>query len=356
MTQKTIVITGASDGIGLEAASQLAGRGHHLVLVGRSPEKTARALERVRRDDPAATSYLVDMGNLAQVRDLATALSADLGSIDVLCNNAGTVFAKRQLTVDGYEATFAVNHLGPFLLTELLRDRLAPDARIVNTASGSHYQGTMDFGDLGFEHGYQIMRAYGRSKLANVLYTRELARQLADSQTTANALHPGAVATNIWSGAPAFARPVLALAKRFMVTPDDGGARIAYLADSPEVEGRSGGYYAKDRIKRPSKLALDDDLVQRLYTESRHMVGLDWAPASDIHLGGSQIRDRHLDQPSGCSARLLATPDGMESATQADRGHLDLNERARIDVASGSPVAHHGNAPTGSGGCQQRRG
>lgn len=274
MAQKTIVITGASDGIGLEAASQLAGRGHHLVLVGRSAEKTAAALERVRRDDPNATSHLVDMGDLAAVRTLAETLGAELPVIDVLCNNAGTVFAKRQLTADGFEATFAVNHLGPFLLTELLRDRLATDARVVNTASVGHYQGTMDFDDLGFERGYQIMRAYGRSKLANVLYARELAQQFEGSDRTANALHPGAVATNIWSGAPAFAKPVLALAKRFMVTPRDGGARIAYLADSPDVAGLSGGYYEKDRLKKPSELALDDAIAHRLYAESRRMVGL----------------------------------------------------------------------------------
>lgn len=274
MTRKTIVITGASDGIGLEAASQLAAQGHQLVLVGRNPEKTAAALERVRRDDPTAASYLVDMGDLASVRKVANALAADLPVIDVLCNNAGTVFAKRELTVDGFEATFAVNHLGPFLLTELLRDRLAADGRIVNTASVGHYRGTMDFDDLGFEHGYQIMRAYGRSKLANVLYTRTLAKQFAGTEMTANALHPGAVATNIWSGAPGFAKPLLAIAKRFMVTPADGGARIAYLAVSPEVAGRSGGYYEKDRLKKPSPIALDDAVADRLYAESRRMVGL----------------------------------------------------------------------------------
>ncbi|MGN6722220.1 MAG: SDR family oxidoreductase [Marmoricola sp.] len=275
MTQKTIVITGASDGIGLEAASQLASHGHHVVVVGRSKEKTARALERVRRDDPSAVSYLVDMGSLADVRELAASLRSDLPSIDVLCNNAGTVFAKRVVTIDGFESTFAVNHLGPFLLTELLRDRIASDGRIVNTASVSHYQGSMNFDDLGFEHGYQIMRAYARSKLANVLYTRQLAKQLEGSGITANALHPGSVATNIWSGAPSFAKPILSLAKRFMVSPEDGGARITYLADSAEVVGLSGGYYEKDHIKAPSKLAQDDALAKRLYDESRRLVGLD---------------------------------------------------------------------------------
>lgn len=275
MTQKTIVITGASDGIGLEAASQLAERGHHLVLVGRNGEKTARALQRVRIADPAATSYVVDMARLESVRELAEALRSEVPTIDVLCNNAGTVFAKRELTVDGFESTFAVNHLGPFLLTELLRDRLSSGGRIVSTASVGHYRGTMDFDNLGFERGYQIMRAYGRSKLANVLYIRELARQLDKTGITANALHPGAVATNIWSGAPGFAKPILSIAKRFMVSPQDGGARISYLADSPDVAGMTGGYYEKDRLKEPSKLAQNDALARRLYNESRQMVGLD---------------------------------------------------------------------------------
>lgn len=276
MTQQTVVITGASDGIGLEAADQLAEKGHHVVLVGRSREKTSRALDRVRRHDPAATSHLVDMGDLAAVRDLAADLLADNPRIEVLCNNAGTVFKSRELTKDGYEATFGVNHLGPFLLTELLRDRLIESgARIVNTSSVGHFRGTMDFDDLGFERGYQIMRAYSRSKLANVVHARELARRLADTPVTVNALHPGAVATNIWSGAPVFAKPVLALAKRMMmVSPAEGGARIAYLASSPEVEGCTGGYYDKDQITTPSALAQDDVLGRRLYDESLRMVGL----------------------------------------------------------------------------------
>jgi len=275
MTAKTIVITGASDGIGLEAASHLAAAGHHLVIVGRNPEKTQRALARVRPHDPEATSYLVDMASLDSVRELAASLDRDLPVIDVLCNNAGTVYAKRTLTADGFEATFAVNHLGPFLLTELLRDKLAGDGRIVNTASGSHYGATMNFDDLGFERGYQIMRAYGRSKLANVLYTRELARQGEGTEQTANCLHPGTLATSIWAGAPRFTKPALAVLKRFMTDPVVGGSRIAYLAESPEVAGLTGGYYDKNRLKTPSKLARDNDLAQRLYRESRTLVGLD---------------------------------------------------------------------------------
>jgi len=277
--QKTIVITGASDGIGLESASQLAAQGHHLVLVGRNPAKLAAAVERVTTETPTVPveSFVCDFAVLADVRKLATDLLAAYPRIDVLMNNAGTVYDKRTLTVDGYESTFAVNHLAPFLLTELLLDRIiaSGSARIVTTSSVGHYRGTMDFDDLGFERGYQIMRAYGRSKLANVLYTRSLTHRLAGSGVTANCLHPGAVATNIWSGAPAIAKPILAVAKKlFMVSPAEGGATLTYLATNAEVEGRTGGYYEKNRIKEPSELAQDEEISQRLVQVSREMVGL----------------------------------------------------------------------------------
>jgi NAD(P)-dependent dehydrogenase (short-subunit alcohol dehydrogenase family) len=279
MTQKLIVITGASDGIGLEAASQLAAQGHHVALVGRNSDKLAAAVKRIRAETPTAPvdSFVCDFAVLQEVRNLASGLLAAYPRIDVLINNAGTVYDKRTQTVDGYESTFAVNHLAPFLLTELLLDRIIASgpARIVTTASVGHYRGSMDFDDLGFEHGYQIMRAYSRSKLANVLYTRVLAQRLGGTGVTANCLHPGAVATNIWSGAPAFAKPILAVAKKlFMVSPEDGGATLTYLATNDEVEGRTGGYYEKNRIKEPSELAQDDAVGRKLVDVSRKLVGL----------------------------------------------------------------------------------
>ena len=275
---KTIVITGASDGIGLESASQLAAEGHHVVMVGRSPAKLEAAVARVRGESPDAPvdSFVCDFASLEDVRGLAHELLGEYPRIDVLVNNAGTVFDKRTLTVDGIEATFQVNHLSGFLLTELLLDRIVASApaRIVTTSSVGHFSGTMDFDDLGFARGYQIMRAYGRSKLANVLYTRHLARRLDATVVTANCLHPGAVATNIWSGAPWFARPVLEIGKRlFMVSPAKGGERLTYLATSPEVEGRTGGYYEQDRLKEPAALARDDAVADRLVEVSRDLVG-----------------------------------------------------------------------------------
>jgi len=276
---KTIVVTGASDGIGLECSSQLARQGHHLVMVGRNPAKLEAAVSRVRGESPGVPveSFVCDFASLEDVRGLAHELLAGYPRIDVLVNNAGTVFDKRTLTVDGIEATFQVNHLSGFLLTELLLDRIVASApsRIVTTSSVGHFSGTMDFEDLGFERGYQIMRAYGRSKLANVLHVRHLSRRLEGTGVTANCLHPGAVATNIWSGAPWFARPVLEIGKRlFMVSPATGGARLTFLATSPEVEGRTGGYYEQDRLKEPAALARDDAVADRLDAVSRELVGL----------------------------------------------------------------------------------
>jgi retinol dehydrogenase-14 len=274
---KTVVITGATNGLGLESAQQVAAEGHRLVLVGRKPAKLESAAEKVRSAGAADVETVVaDYESFASVREAAAEIRRTCPRIDVLVNNAGTVYASRTLTRDGVEATFQVNHLSGFLLTELLKDVLVASApaRIVNTSSMGHLQGTMDFDDLGFEKGYQIMRAYGRSKLANVLHARSLAAELSDTGVTANALHPGAVATDIWSGAPWFARPVLAVAKRFMRKPAEGGAAITYLALSPEVEGRSGGYYDDDTLEEPSEIARDDEVRDRLRQVSLELVGL----------------------------------------------------------------------------------
>ena len=277
--QKCVVITGASDGIGLEAASLLAAQGHRVVMVGRTAAKLDAAAARVRAESPdvPVDTFVCDFASLGAVRRLAGALLAAYPRIDVLVSNAGTVFDRRTVTEDGIEATFQVNHLAGFLLVELLLDRIVESApaRIVITASAGHYGGTMDLEDLGFERGYQIMRAYNRSKLANVLHTRHLARRLEGTGVTVNTLHPGAVATNIWSGAPWFARPVLSLAKRVvMVSPRTGGERLAFLATSPEVEGRTGGYYQQNELKQPASLARDDALAERLDAVSREMVAL----------------------------------------------------------------------------------
>ena len=275
-TPRTVVLTGATNGIGLESSLQLAAQGHRLVLVGRNPDKLRAASERVTAAGADTVDCVVaDFESLHSVGAAAARIGEVCPRIDVLVNNAGTVYDQRTVTGDGFEATWQVNHLGGFLLTELLRDRLVPGSRVVTTSSAGHFQGTMDLDDVGFEHGgYGIMRAYSRSKLANVLHTRWLARELEPVGVTVNCLHPGAVATDIWSGAPWYARPVLAVAKRFMRKPADGGARITFLATGPSVEGESGGYYDDDRLTEPSDLARDDALGGRVCELSQHQVGL----------------------------------------------------------------------------------
>jgi NAD(P)-dependent dehydrogenase (short-subunit alcohol dehydrogenase family) len=277
---KNILVTGATSGIGREASVELARRGARVVLVGRDRARTEGAVAQVRsRSGSAEVSHLLcDFSSQASIRRLAAEVLARHDRLDVLVNNAGGVNKTRQVTVDGIEMTFAVNHLGYFLLTNLLRDllvRSAP-ARVVTVASVGHRQGTLDFDDLGYERGYSIMRAYGRSKLANVLFAAELARRLAGTGVTSNSLHPGSVATNIWSGAPLWAKPIIQLFFRpFFLSAEEGGATIVQLAASPELEGVTGKYFEKGKPVEPAPLARDEALAKRLWEVSADMVGLD---------------------------------------------------------------------------------
>jgi len=275
---KTILITGGSAGIGLWCASVLAEQGHQLILVGRNPGKLATARTQVQANATVEVETLTcDFMSLAAVRALADDVLARHDRLDVLINNAGTVLSRRTETIDGHEATFAVNHLAGYLLTERLKPLLVASApsRIVMTASIGHYQGTMDFDDLGYRQGYGIVKAYSRSKLANVLYMRDLSRELAGTGVTVNALHPGMVSSDIWNGAPWFARPILAVVKRLnMITPEEGGQRLAYLATDPTLSNVTGKYFQNNQIQTPSELAQNDAIAERLRNVSDQLVGL----------------------------------------------------------------------------------
>lgn len=279
MQGKTVLITGATSGIGLEASVALARLGARIVMVGRDPGKTeaAKADVMARSGSREVSHFLCDFSSQAAIRDFAKAFLASHDRLDVLVNNAGGVNKKRRLTVDGIESTFATNHLGYFLLTNLLMDllvRSAP-ARVVTVASKGHRQGTLDFGDLGYERGYGVMRAYTRSKLANVLFAAELARRLEGMGVTSNSLHPGVVATNIWSGAPLWAKPLIQILYRpFFISAEEGAKTIVQLAASPEVEGVTGKYFEERKAVAPAPLAQDEALAKRLWDVSASLVGL----------------------------------------------------------------------------------
>lgn len=289
---KTVLVTGATSGIGLHASMQLAQRGARVVMVGRDPAKMDAAVKQVitrsgaganasGRAGTGATvvsSFLCDFSSQASIRQLADAFRARHDRLDVLVNNAGGVNKTRRVTEDGIEMTFAVNHLGYFLLTNLLLDlivRSAP-ARIVNVASIGHRQGTLDFDDLGFARGnYSIMRAYQRSKLANVLFSAELARRLAGTGVTSNSLHPGAVDTNIWSGAPLWAKPIIQLGLRwFFISSEEGGANLVALVTRPDLAGVSGVYFEEKTMVEPAALGRDRALARRLWEVSADLTGL----------------------------------------------------------------------------------
>ncbi|MBL1073754.1 SDR family NAD(P)-dependent oxidoreductase [Nocardia sp. 2] len=265
---KTILITGATSGIGLAAARQLAAAGHRLVLVGRNPEKLSTAVDLVRAAGAGAVDALrCDIGSTAAVRELAETVRTNYPHLDVLANNAGGIQMRRSETEDGVETTFAVNHLGGFLLTELLIDLLlhSSPARVLFTSSAMHFGSALELDDLNMRRGYNPAAAYGRAKLANILYVRELSRRLEGTGVTANAFHPGVVATAIWDAAPWFARPAMAVGKKlFMITPEQGGAALTYLATDPDVGAVSGCYFQRNRVKAPSRAAQNDESAHQL--------------------------------------------------------------------------------------------
>ena len=276
MQGKTVVITGATSGIGQAAALDLARAGARVVFTARSAMKGSDMLARLRAANPAATPALVvgDLSLIAGMKSVAAGLAAEAPVIDVLINNAGAYFDSRGVTADGLERTFALNHMAYFVVTEGLRANLAPDARIVSTSSGGHVIGKLDFDDLQSTKRFSGMGTYGLSKLLNIVWTRELARRLAGSSMTANCMHPGGVATGFASDAKGLIGRVFSLAKPFMLTPEKGADTIVWLASSPAVAGQSGGYWTKRKRVEPSATARDDAAGPRLWAESERIAAL----------------------------------------------------------------------------------
>jgi retinol dehydrogenase-14 len=273
---KTVLITGATNGIGLEAASVVAGLGANVIIVGRDAGRIEKARAQVKaRSGASVASYLCDFSSLRSVNKLADDVLRDVPELHVLINNAGSVFARRTVTADGLEATFVVNHLAPFLLTQRLLPLLSTGApaRIVTVASGAHRSATMDFDDLGFERRYQIMRAYARSKLANVLFSSELARRLAGTGVTSNCLTPGRVATNIWSGAPMWSKPIIKYwLGRSFISVGEGAAPVVALASQPEFADVTGLYFNRFVVEPVSPVGQDRGVAARLWQESERIV------------------------------------------------------------------------------------
>jgi len=282
MQDKVCLVTGATGGIGLVAASELARRGAHVVLVGRSPARCEAAVAQIQSqtDSRAVEALIADLSSQQQVRDLAGRFRDRHSRLDVLINNAGGMWLRRETTEDGLEMTVAVNHLAYFLLTHLLLDtlRASAPARIVNVSSAAHRKATLDFDDLMGERGYNGWRQYCRSKLMNLLFTYELARKLEGTGVTANALHPGWVATgfagnNGWRG-----RLWQFVARCFAISVEEGARTAVYLASSSEVAGVNGRYFIRERIEPSSAASTDDAVAHRLWQMSEQWTSL--APAN----------------------------------------------------------------------------
>ena len=274
--QKIVLVTGASSGIGRSAAIGLAQRGARLLLTGRNPERCDEALAAVRAAGGTdARMFRTDFARLGSVRELAGNIRQHTDRLDVLINNAAFVTVRRSLTADGYEATFAVNHLAPFLLTGLLLPLLRPGARIVNVSSEGHRWGRLDLDDPHNERGYNALRVYGQTKTANILWSQELARRLEGSGVTSNSLHPGGVRTNLGRGQgfgwDLVQRIVVGM---FMKSADQGAETPLHLATSADVEGVSGRYFVDCREKQPAAHAVDPSTAARLWEISETLTGL----------------------------------------------------------------------------------
>jgi NAD(P)-dependent dehydrogenase (short-subunit alcohol dehydrogenase family) len=278
MKGKTVVITGGTSGIGEIAAERLAQMGARIVLIARSKSRGKVALARLHEKAPdlAHTVHHADLTCISEMKRVAAEVASEEPRIDVLINNAGAIFVDRRLTDDGLECTFALNHMAYFVITDGLRERLltSAPARIVNTASAAHQGAKLEFDDLQLAKSFGPMKAYGRSKLCNILFTRELARRLQRTGVTANCLHPGFVATRIGDDSGGVISRFAWLAKLFAISPEEGADTIVYLASSPAVAETTGKYFYKRQPIAPSPAAQDDRAAALLWESSTALAGI----------------------------------------------------------------------------------
>jgi len=278
MKDKVVMVTGANSGIGKSASLALAEKGATVVMVARNKERgDAARSEIVRKSGNNSIDLLLaDLSSLESVRQLVAEFRKKYSKLHVLINNAGLFNQRRRVTADGYENTFATNYLAPFLLTNLQLDLLKASApsRIINVSSVGHYNGHINFDDLNLEKEYGGWKAYGQSKLALVLFTHELAKKLQGTGVTVNAVHPGTVATNIWSRPLGPVGFIMALPKLFMTSPDQGAETIVYLASSTDAKGLNGEYLEKLKVKKSSDESYNEEISQRLWDVSAKLTRL----------------------------------------------------------------------------------
>ncbi len=270
MQGKVCLVTGATSGIGKEIARGLSKLGATVAIAGRSKEKCERALQETN----SSSYFVADLSSQAEVRKLAQEFLSRYDRLDVLVNNAGVFLGERKVTIDGIEQTFAANHLAPFLLTNLLLDRLKASApsRIITTSSSTHRAGSIHFDDIHLKNHYSGISAYSQSKLANVLFTYELARRLAGTRVTTNCFHPGAVRTNLVQGGSY--GMVWKAAGPFFLSPEKGADTGIYLASSNDVASVSGAYFVKRKQERSSEMSYGEETAKKLWNLSEELTGL----------------------------------------------------------------------------------
>ena len=275
MNGKICMVTGANAGIGKVTARELAKMGAHVVMVCRRPERGEAAKKEVEQTATGQVDLMIaDLSSQVSIRALAAAYLETYDRLDVLVNNAGAMFMKRSESVDGLEMTFALNHMGYFLLTNLLLDRIkaSTPSRIVNVSSDMHRRGTIDFDDLQAEKKYAGMDVYGNSKLANVLFTTELARRLEGTAVTVNCLHPGFVRSNFGKNNSGFMKIVMPIIQLFAINKEKGAETSVYLASSSEVAGVTGQYFEKKKEVTPSEAAQETAVAERLWQTSEALL------------------------------------------------------------------------------------